>query len=243
MRKSFTLIELLVVIAIIAILAAMLLPALSKARAKAQQTACLNNLKSLGQYNALYTMDHDEYFIACRPTIDGNSPTYTWVQLVIQELTIGKLDGQNIGRDLQKVFTCPSDGKPTKHYFSTNTTLSYAWNRHISCQNEMNEAAGSHMYCNTIVASMTSQITTKLDRVLLVGDNWRYYQAKLTDLTPWALRRAFDTGTYGAHGDKANMAFVDGSASAVRTSWKEPNCGDNHPWKDSPYAHVNDFGE
>jgi len=58
-RAGFTLIELLVVIAIIAILAAILFPVFAKARAKAQQTSCLSNLKELGTACLMYAQDYE----------------------------------------------------------------------------------------------------------------------------------------------------------------------------------------
>lgn len=60
MKHRFTLVELLVVIAIIAILAGMLLPALSQARGKARSMTCVNNLKNLGSAKLQYSMDNHD---------------------------------------------------------------------------------------------------------------------------------------------------------------------------------------
>jgi prepilin-type N-terminal cleavage/methylation domain-containing protein/prepilin-type processing-associated H-X9-DG protein len=96
-RLAFTLIELLVVIAIIALLASMLLPALSNAKAKGQQTYCLNNMKQLSLATHLYTGDQEEWF----PPIQAQAPQgyesswrhYLW-----------KYVGQNA-----RIYDCPTE--------------------------------------------------------------------------------------------------------------------------------------
>src|ERR1051326_2247998 len=74
-KEGFTLIELLVVVAIIAILAALLLPALAKAKTKAELIYCLNNLKQVAVFVQLYTDENRDIFPAHRNQNEPDNPT------------------------------------------------------------------------------------------------------------------------------------------------------------------------
>jgi prepilin-type N-terminal cleavage/methylation domain len=110
--RAFTLIELLVVIAIIAILAALLLPVLSRAKDKAHQTRCLNNLKQLGMGMMMYIHDNEDAFPGLASRHNGYHPE-DWIYWRTDTTLYPPIEKSpivaQIGNASRPLFRCPKD--------------------------------------------------------------------------------------------------------------------------------------
>ncbi len=124
--KAFTLVELLVVIGIIAVLIAMLLPALNKARKAAQKVACMSNLRQVGMGMMQYTFDNRNSLPLADVQVSTSEPSYWlgiygsgWVSRLAERKYV--LTTTELNRTKRDIFSCPidEDGRP-QDYTATN---------------------------------------------------------------------------------------------------------------------------
>jgi prepilin-type N-terminal cleavage/methylation domain-containing protein/prepilin-type processing-associated H-X9-DG protein len=105
MKRAFTLIELLVVIAVIAILAALIFPAIGAAKARAQRTVCLNNLRQIDLGMRLYWDDHADF----PPGIKNSAAAPFGYWTGYKELMKSYVGLKGASSSADKLFACPSD--------------------------------------------------------------------------------------------------------------------------------------
>ena len=210
--KLFTLIELLIVIAIIAILAALLFPALGKAREAAKRTACISNLKQQSLWINNYINDYNEYFVPVRYTIDYSSMWFNNLAYLY-----------NINSIRERYLVCPSDSQPS----SLANRVDYAPTLYGPCSMPGNaeypdKNDGSRNFHPTKLGTLKGLQLTR--GVLLSGTQWiidsvadpsGYYYIK-NSFNSYTLNTTIPFYEYTRHNLKTNILFVDGSVKTLQ---------------------------
>lgn len=194
---AFTLIELLVVIAIIALLAGMLLPALSRAKAKGKQTACINSLRQIGLAMRMYAEDNQGMLPT---TTHGGSTNASWIYQLAGQLA-----------NVDRIRICPSDSKREERLAARAS--SYALNEYTSVDlvDPFGRLLESFRKLDALPKPSDTMTTFEISDaagVSLFNDhthsrNWSSWSSVVADIQPYR------------HGASANYLFADGHVQSL----------------------------
>ena len=195
--RGFTLIELLVVIAIIAILAAMLLPALSRSKMAARRVMCSNHLKQLNLAAAMYVGDYEGYYP------DSNNPNLRWPQAL-------RANYENL-----KLLVCPDDTSVAASPTTTNSADIAPRSFLINGWNDYFDALP-----RPVVAEIMPETVVYLpSETIVFGEKEEGEGDYLMDIrNPTNIDVVLDQSRHGGRGASsgANYAFADGSVRFLR---------------------------
>lgn len=236
-RMNFTLIELLVVVAIIAVLAAMLMPVLSKARRRAREIACTNNLRQLGIALTSYADENSGHL----PTNHDFAPGTESQQVYTWDDQLSDYDGRTLSHD-QKIgenpghyglYVCPLDQTPVG--MSNRSKRSYSINRGSSNSNTL-KLGISNIYSETPWSADLASINFP-DQTIALADNHmslnRLGDPGKETMRAQTMQETMSNEDYWGHYfSKLNFLFTDGHVErldvqdtylGLRSIWNDGN--------------------